>query len=117
MAKGNMRECLFSGIIFRPDPATEQVCPQAKQVIQESVLNAIKVDENFRREMLTAILSDSNVSIKVAMALFSVKAVNIGIQTSGSIADLFCKQAKRDSDIAASKDIGKMERKNKVKSK
>ena len=117
MPKGTQRECLFSGVIFRPDPAEEQLCPQAKQAIQDSVLNAVKVDESFRRELITAMLADSNVSIHVAMSLFSVKAEAIGIQTSGSIADLFCKQVKRHSDTETQKDSRTVGRKDKKKSK
>ena len=95
MAKGNRRECLFSGIEFRPEDMNTQLAPESEKIICDTVLKFVQVDENFRRKLAEILVQDPNIVRSICTAVFATKCKSIGLLTHGSIADVLSKRIQK----------------------
>jgi hypothetical protein len=89
--------------MFRPRNPDDRISPEAIEVVGDVLLENIRANEDFRRKVITALMSDDVVASEIAETLFAVKAKDVGLMTSGSIADLFRKRLGRNRKKKASK--------------
>ena len=102
MPKPN-RTCVLTGFQFYSQDPEAQVAPEAVDLVKSIVCGIIVDDKDFRTKVMTAMLEDEEISAALSSAVLATKANDIGLPTSGSIADLFCKKLRKSGNKKASK--------------
>jgi predicted transcriptional regulator len=97
------RVCVLTNTAFHTYDPDESVSEEAKSAIIKVIQEKTKTNEQFRREVITALLTDEEIVKALCRALFSAKATDLGLATSGSIADLFCKEIRKSGKRKAHK--------------
>ena len=94
MPKGQQRTCPITGLSFRGD-SEDLIHPNIRQMLAQEIAKEIAVNEELRNKVVTAMLQAEDTAVMLSRAVFATKAKDIGLLTSGSVADLFCAQIKK----------------------
>lgn len=104
MTKGHQKQDLLTGVMFTPERPEygekgeeEKICAETKRIIADAFIHQIQSDEELRKEVITAILQTKETAVMLAEAVFATRAKEVGLMTSGSIADLFRKTIRKSS--------------------
>lgn len=97
MTQAPTAQCVLTGFMFRPRNPEDKVSQEARDLLKIAIRELFDTDQEFRKAVMTAILQDSEVATSIASAMLATKAKDVGLMTSGSIADLFCKRLRNSS--------------------
>ena len=89
--KGTLRQSIITGVNFRSNDPEEQVEP----TVVGSIVHGINNNPKFKKEVVSAIMQDTDCVNVMASAVMNCKASDIGISVPGTLAEFF--QAVRGS--------------------
>jgi len=108
MSKILDQTCILTGHYFHPESHDEVISPQGYDILASAIVKLMNDNSTLREKVTTAILCDERMTSSIARSLFAVKAKDIGLLTSGSIADLFCKCVRKHDKEKTSEDNGEV---------
>ena len=85
------KHCLFTGQEFKTSDINDILSPDTRAAI----LKVFTLDKKLKESIVTAILTDENTIVEIARTMFSVRAKEVGLNSPGSIADLFRKPPRK----------------------